>query len=260
MTSDLLLIASLGFLLGLPVIAFAQQPLISFPSTGESEKKPVIDGVWTSADEWSMASETIINYTDGTRLVTRGMYDSDAIYLMLEMPKDNQIDGHAAACFDTRNDGGAAMNSDDYCFVLGNELKEYRGDGRTTLMQQTTLSRNIGAQRGLSGTNSPYYSGSDHVSYEFNVPLDHLGSDSKEYGFYITYDTRGQTDNYTHYYSWPESGSPSYLRVAPPRSWGMVSLLPAGAEVPEFPLPALGAIAGIIGIVAMLTRRGIVRT
>ncbi len=193
------------------------------------------------------------NYTDGSRLLVRGMHDSDFLYVMLEMPDDYIVDGHAGLCIDTLGDGGAYLRSDDYCFVMGSALREYHGDDHTTLMQQEPLDPFVAAQRGLSDSKSPLYSSKGHMTYEFRIPLEYIGSDKTEYGFYVSFDTRGQTNNYNFYYSWPDYKSAEYLRVASPRSWGIISLSP-DANVPEFPIPLVGALSGIVGAVAVLTR------
>jgi hypothetical protein len=242
---------SLAILAGLPGFAAAQQPIVALPPVQDIDME--VDGMWTSASEWSEASETMINYTDGTRLAIRGMHDGDFVYVMLEMPDDYVVDGHGAICFDTQVDGGPYLGADDYCYVMGTSFKEYHGDGRTTLMQQWPLDQFVTAQRGLSDSKSPLYSAKSHMTYEFKIPRVNLGSDNVQFGFYVSYDTRGPETNYNYYYSWPDYKSAEYLRVASPRSWGIASLS-ADNEIPEFPLPAIGALAGIVGVVALLAR------
>lgn len=242
---------SLAILATFPVTASAQQQIIFLPLV-ENSKMPTIDGTWTSSTEWNQSRETVQNYTDGTNLVIRAMRDADFVYVLLEMPQDFMVDGHAAICFDTLSDGGAYMNPDDICYILGETLREYHGDGRTTLMQQAPKSPNVIAERGLSGSNSPYASNRDHMTYEFRLSADYVGSDQVSYGFYVSFDTIKEATNFTYFYSWPETGSPAYLRVASPRSWG--TLTTSESEVPEFPLPVIGALAGVIGIVAVVTR------
>jgi hypothetical protein len=232
-------------------VASAQQPIILLQPV--ENVNPEIDGSWTSPSEWSKASETLANYTDGTRMVIRGMHDGDFVYVMLEMPDDYVVDGHGAICFDTLADGGTYMAADDYCFVMGTTFREYHGDGRTTLMQQAPLDAFVVAQRGLSDSKSPLYSSKPHMTYEFRIPLIYLGSDKTHYGFYVSFDTRGQENNYTFYYSWPDYKSAEYLRVASPRSWGVATLSP-DTEIPEFPASLVGALAGIAGVAAIMTR------
>ena len=144
------------------------------------------------------------------------------------------------------------MKPDDVCFVLGQTLEEFHGDGRTTLMQETGIHIDVDGKRGLSGSNSPYQSG-EHVSYEFKIPIDYIGGANRTlFGFYVVYETREETTNYTHYYSWPDYESSSSLRVAAPRGWGLVSIS-STTEVPEFPLPLAGLIASLIGMVVVVT-------
>jgi hypothetical protein len=253
-----LIALSIALMAGLPVLGAAaqQQPMVKIKLVDNVED-PKIDGVWTSKTEWSDAGETIINYTDGTRLAIRGMHDNDFVYVMLEMPDDNEVDGHAAICFDTQGDGGTYLAEDDYCYVMGTTFREYHGNGRTTLMQQVPLDAYVVAQRGLSDSRSPMYSSKSHMTYEFRLPLDYLGStDRTQFGFYVTYDTKGQSDNYTYYYSWPDYKSVDYLRTASPRSWG-IAALSSDATTPEFPAPILGgALAGIVGtaVVVLMAR------
>jgi hypothetical protein len=247
---------SIAMLASLPGFASAQQPVLVFPPVEDADVD--IDGMWSSASEWSMASETSINYTDGSRLTIRGMHDADFVYVMLEMPDDYIVDGHAGICFDSLSDGGPYLARDDYCYVIGTSFREYHGDGRTTLMQQAPLDQFVSAQRGLSDSNSPLFSTKGHMTYEFKVPRHSLGSANTQFGFYVSFDTRGQDNNYTFYYSWPDYKSAEYLRVASPRSWGIASLS-ADAEVPEFPVPVLGALAGVVATVVVLTRTRLLR-
>jgi len=214
---------------------------------------PTIDGVWTSSDEWKKASETYVNYTDGSHLVIRAKHDGEKLYALLEMPDDYVVDGRAGICFDTLSNGGLYMKPDDYCFVLAAILKEYHGDSKSTLMYEAPLSLDVHAERGLSGQYSPYKSSKDHVTYEFVVPLKYLDNNEKEYGFYVVYETRGQTSSYTYYYSWPVHTTESSLRVASPSDWGQV-IISSDVNVPEFPSPVIAVIAGVIGIVAVLSR------
>lgn len=248
---------SLVALSGVPGIESAQaqeKPAIPLPLLqGDA---PNVDGVWTSANEWNMAGPTVINYTDTTRLAIRGMHDADFVYIMLEMPDDHVLDGHGGICFDTLTDGGPYMAKDDYCLVMGSTLREYHGDGRTTLMQQMPLDQYVTAQRGLTDSKSPLYSSEAHVSYEFRIPQDYLGSKT-EYGFYVSFDTRGQSNNYNYYYSWPDYKSAEYLRVESPRAWGTVTL--SETVVPEFPVPVIGALAAVVGAIAVLTRTKLVK-
>ena len=234
--------------------ADAQQPIISVPETGDADA-PVLDGFWTTSDEWSRASETLQNFTDDTQLVIRGMHNEEFMYILLEMPQDYVVDGRAGICFDTLNDGGPYMKPDDFCFVLSQDLREYHGNDRTTLMHETGLHIYVDARRGLSDSNSPYGSEKDHVTYEFKVPMEYIGAvNQTQYGFYVVFDTRGQTTNYTYYYSWPNYETTSSLRVESPRAWGLLSTS-STAEVPEFPTPLVGIVAGLIGAIVIATRK-----
>ncbi len=247
----ILITALATFILAAP--AAALQPIIVVPETGDG-KKPILDGFWTTSDEWSTASQLLQNFTGGTQLVIRGLHDEEFMYILLEMPQDYVVDGRAGICFDTFNDGGPYLKADDSCFVLNENLKEYHGDDRTTLMQETGLHNNVDARRGLSGSNSPYESEKDHVTYEFKVPMQHIGTANQtQYGFYVVFETRGQTTNYTHYYSWPAHETTSSLRVASPREWGVLSTS-STAEVPEFAIPLVGIIAGMIGAIIIVSR------
>ena len=253
----MLLLAVSTLTVGTFIPVTAQQQMVSFPASDDMDV-PVIDGSWTTTDEWSKTSETYQNYTDGTQLVIRGIHDGAFMHILLEMPHDYVLDGRAGVCFDTVNDGGPYLKPDDVCFVLGQRLEEFHGDGRSTLMQETGLRMDVEGERGLSGSNSPYESGKEHVTYEFKMPVDYITSTNRtQFGFYVVYETRGETTNYTHYYSWPDYESSSSLRVAAPRGWGIVSITSSSnstTEVPEFPLPVVGLIAGLIGIIVVASR------
>ena len=229
--------------------AFAQANSITVPiSKGDL---PKIDGAWNSPDEWKQASVTFVNFTDGTELVIKAKHDINSLYVLLEMSKDARMDGHGVVCLDTLNDGGYYMETDDFCFTLGNLVRVYQGNGKTTvMMHEIPVSHDLRAARDL--TTSPY-SSDEHVSYEFKIPLREFGPVATEYGIYTAFDTRGQTDDFTYYYSWPEFKTDSYLDVPTPRSWNKISLSP-DADVPEFPLFAIGEIGAIVGLVTVLTR------
>jgi hypothetical protein len=143
------------------------------------------------------------------------------------------------------------METDDFCFTLGNLGRVYQGNGKTTvMMHEIPVSRDLQAAWDL--TTSPYSSG-EHVSYEFKIPLREFGPVATEYGMYTAFDTRGQTDDFTYYYSWPEFKTDSYLDVPTPRLWNKISLSP-DADAPDFQFSVIGGIAAIVGLVTLLTR------
>lgn len=247
--NPLLLFGSAMLILATMPAAFAQENSITIPVLDGDV--PRIDGVWTSPNEWRQSSVTFANYTDGTQLVIKAKHDIDSLYLLLEMPQDNRVDGHGVVCLDTSNDGGPYMKTDDYCFTLGNVLRVYHGDDRTTVLRnEVAVTGNVQAERGL--TTSPHGS-SEHVSYEFKIPLKEFGPVDTDYGLYTAFDTRGQADTFTYHYSWPDFESDSYLDAPPPRSWGQILLSP-DANVPEFPVSIMVGIAAIVGLTTILTR------
>ena len=126
--------------------AFAQTNSITVPiSKGDL---PKIDGAWNSPDEWKQASVTFVNFTDGTELVIKAKHDINSLYVLLEMPKDARMDGHGVVCLDTLNDGGYYMETDDFCFTLGNLVRVYQGNGKTTvMMHEIPVSRDLQAAR-----------------------------------------------------------------------------------------------------------------
>lgn len=247
--SALLLFGSVMLIIAAaPPTSFAEENSIIIPKL--EDNAPKVDGVWTSSNEWSQASVTFTNYTDGTQLITRAKHDLDSLYVLLEMPQDNREDGHGVVCLDTLNDGGPYMKTDDYCVTLGSSLRVYQGDGRTTVMEDQVAIFQVQAARGLAV--SPY-SSEEHMSYEFKIPLKEFDAIATDYGLYINFDTQGRTDNFTYHYSWPNLESDSYLNAPPPRSWGQISLSP-DVNVPEFSIPVIGVTAGMVGLMAILTR------
>jgi hypothetical protein len=251
-------VATSVMLIYLPILVFAQQPSIS-PTLIESSDAPILDGVWTEPDEWSNAVETFVNYTDGSRLVVRTLHDENSVFILLEMPDDHLVDGHALVCFDTLHDGGYNLEPDDYCFALGGNAREYRGDGYSKVGQQRDLVGGVVIERGLSGSNSPYYEVQNHVTYEYKIPLDYIGR-SAEYGFWVTFDSPGEVVDKAAKYYWPESARGSYFKVAPPREWGLlvVSTVAPGTTadgtVPEFPASVMAGVAAI-GLAILFARK-----
>jgi len=242
-------------------ISFAQVDSIAAPlSDGNA---PNIDGFWTNSSEWTQSGGMLVNYTDDTQLFIHTKHDANFLYILLEMPGDRLVDGHGVVCIDAENDGGLSMSTDDYCFTQGTSLRIYRGDNRTTTMRtEVAVFGSVQAARGLT---TSYHSTDEHVSYEFKIPLEEYGAIGNEFGMYVTFDTRGRTDSYTHLYSWPDVKTNSYLDAPPPKSWAKITLFPSTdvpepqVSVPEFPVSAISGIAAVASLVAILTQTSLLR-
>lgn len=177
-----IIVLPLVLLFLIPLQSYGQGNVISIFSINE-EDAPRIDGVWTRNDEWNTASERIIDYTNGAQVVIRTAHDRTNIYILVEHVTDITLGGgDFRVCLDTENDGGMPK-LDDYCLLLSR--KDYalgRGDGDSFKYHEAP--EGFTAAEGVSGELSPYYDGNEHISAEFQFPLDFIGRNS-EYGFFV---------------------------------------------------------------------------
>lgn len=232
---------------------------------------PVIDGIVTTPEEWSKAAIFLI---DGGDVQVRAMHNNQLLSLIVSFNADmtNNAGDSVLICIDSRNDGGSAWKSDDYCFGLivtdtrflswlffigkgtGNEFSLLANPQITT-----------GASSGVSFSNGGF-SGRDHRVYEMSIPIDSLRSDAESYGLSIyVYDADNGTTKF-----WPEkavpashgcfssgqqSAPPPDIKYCPslPNAWGN---LVSTNKIPEFPFPvAMITLAGMMPLVLIIMRR-----
>jgi hypothetical protein len=141
----------------------------------------VIDGKWTTVDEWKDAEEIPMYdmaetqyYYYSTISFFRVKHDTNYIYILIEFisNKKAEVSEFATICIDTTHNGGTAPQTDDYRFTVKWEsetvrsFKVERGNGAAW----SSLSTPIGEGNSNTDISSSPYS-NDHVMYEFKIPI-----------------------------------------------------------------------------------------
>lgn len=170
-----------------------------------SESPPVIDGRWSTPDEWEDASET--STTNGPdQIYMRIKHDRDFIYVMVDAVTEPLVTAYSKygvqLLFDTNNDAGPVRGSDDLrfpIFVVYQDGREANisgtdatslntidtGDGSGGYRDVTSPS-NYQKRLAFSSTNDPYEPGRDHMITEYKIPLSFLHKNDR-YGFGLYY-------------------------------------------------------------------------
>lgn len=216
----------------------------SIPENGtifvpNSTNIPNIDGQWSTPDEWTDASENIIQNEFEWTAYIGAKHNQTHIFVLLDFVTD-QSSSDPDVCgiaFDTENDGGNFPDLDDYLFTFDwgalstmffFNKNLYQGTGRGGSYSEAWVEIDIPLEtmieRGFSSTHDPYEDSRNHRIYELQIPCSFLDI---EYscGFYaFVYDNE--------YYSktlleWPEGaggiGNDESRAVIPaPGTWGNI--------------------------------------
>lgn len=172
-----------------------------------TESPPVIDGRWTTPDEWEDASETsAINGPD--QIYMRVKHDRDFVYVMVDVVTEPLVTTFAKygvqLLFDTNNDAGPTRGPDDLRFPIFVHYQDGReGGGSVTFSDAASLNTiDVGDSSGgyrdvtppsnyqkrltFSSANDPYEPGRDHLIAEYKIPLSFLHKNDR-YGFGLYY-------------------------------------------------------------------------
>lgn len=247
--NNILIIIVLFFIFYVPSSVFADSLLIT--KTTQLEDEIEFDGVWTHKAEWNRSSLIQIDTKNGP-IYFRFAHQNNFIYFQIDAVADKNPERNAdkaIICFDTENDKTLHANQDDYCFisVLGRNVG-HTIQGGSYISTQNYYKKipnheNFIGIGNISDENDRY-SIIPHSSYEFRIPTDVI-TRSNVYGFYVgVFD---QSENTL--YSWPPSATSHYTKIPSPATWG--TLVSPDSSLPEFHLPFIPIIVGLIGILAI---------
>ena len=245
----ILIIIVLFFIFYIPSSVFADSLLIT--KTIHLEDEIEFDGIWTHETEWKPTSLKQIDTKNGP-IYFRFAHQDNFVYFLIDVVADKNPERNAdkaIICFDTENDKTLHANQDDYCFisVLGRNVG-HTIQGGSYISTQNYYKKipnheNFIGIGNISDENDRY-SIIPHSSYEFRIPTDVI-TRSNVYGFYVgVFD---QSENTL--YSWPSSATSHYTKIPSPSSWG--TLVSPDSSLPEFHLPFIPIIVGLIGILAI---------
>ncbi|NIP61745.1 MAG: hypothetical protein GWO15_02960 [Nitrosopumilaceae archaeon] len=219
---------------GYILTAYSQEHETIMITKSEEMNKVSFDGKWSFVTEWKRSSQERMRYDNGTEIQLRIAHQDNFVYVMLNHVTDTKIDENidkAIVCFDTKNNKGKTLDSDDYCFISTlsqNDGMVLQGNSNQTSDQLVEIDPHaeyisIG---GISDENDRY-SKIPHSSFEFRIPTDLIGR-SDNYGFYVA--VYEASSNKT--YSWPETERPNFVSTPVPDSWG--NLISPDKSLPEF--------------------------
>jgi hypothetical protein len=200
-----------------------------------SSNIPNIDGQWSTATEWSDASENMIRNKFGWTLYFRAKHNQTHLFALLDFVTDQSQhwEDTGGICFDTKDDGGNYPMTDDYEFFYSGyhgrcETYQGKGTGGTYPWIDITTPPQTTAVIGFSSLNDPYESGKNHCNYEFQIPCSFLGR-GYFYGFYGFV----QDSNTDTLLQWPENAGGTTIEAPAPGNWGNIA---SSVEfIPEFP-------------------------
>lgn len=174
----------------------------------KSENTLVIDGKWTTADEWSDALEGKLKFTEGSgEAYIRLKHDAESLYVLIDYVslKEPKEEDTAIIMIDTTSDGGDILQKDDLILMsplgpvgLGYGHGPYIttenawmaiawGTGFKTLDDFTYEDweeepEGFSAASATDAENNPY-STEDHVIWEFGIPKSEFKSEIDTIGF-----------------------------------------------------------------------------
>lgn len=204
--------------------------------------KPVtIDGKWTTSDEWSDASVTMMpTYVGSANNGTAYLYakhDSSHFYFLVDFVSSTSLsvsDDYASITIDPTHDDGASAQPDDLRFdsqYPAGGIMTLGGLGGTFLLPSGVL---IAMSMDTSSNlNQP------HEITEFRIPFSVFTVMQNTIGFRATA-AHGSGSAYTAV-SWPIGSVPNL-----PSTWGELTLSPT--PVPEFTQLWLAMVLGIASV------------
>lgn len=246
-------------------------PAIAAGSLGTPVTCPVltqtvaVDGIWTTASEWTDTSETQMRVGQGNGLgYFRVKHDASYLYLVAESLVDTALEYNSTAgmgdfmtiFLDTLNNQGFTPSTDDYRFRIyyvnptNTTIMTSKGTG--TVWAEASSIPGMQAAMGLDTANSPH-SPHPHVAGELRIPLSTIPA--SEFGFFIRFDdsmiwwTQSDQAYMMHLY-WP--GPTNLDQSINPSSWGTIVM--SDQPIPEFASTAVVLVMAVLAI-TMLVRR-----
>lgn len=232
---------------------FSAEAILSITKTIYLEEQLEFDGLWTDPNEWKPTSQTEM-VTDNGLIYLRYAHQDNFIYFLIDAVADKNPEKNsdrAIICFDLKNDKTIFPNEDDYCFIsilgksIGHTLQGGSYISTQNYYKKIPNPENLIAIGNVSNINDRY-SPIPHASYEFRIPTDFVGR-SNVYGIYVGVFDKSESKMY----SWPDSATTHYTKIPSPSTWD--ELVSPDKTLPEFPLPLVSVVIGILGIL-IITR------
>ena len=148
----------------------------------------IIDGKWTTSNEWINSSEESFIFVNGTGTAyLRFLNDDDYVYVLVDFItyNDTKTGDSCMIVFDTKNDDGNLIKSDDLAVLI-------RWNTPTQIHRAIQWGGWTGSWELLpsdfevdSSTDSEnnLYSPDPHLIFEFKIPRDYFEPDIMELGF-----------------------------------------------------------------------------
>lgn len=148
----------------------------------------VIDGKWTTMDEWIGSSEKSLIFGKGSgSAYLRLLNDDNFLYFLVDFVSyDNLKTGDSCmVVFDTKNDGGSSFKPDDLAVLIrwNTPTEIYPAiQWGGWINEWEFLPSDFVVQSSINGENNPY-STDPHLIFEFKIPRNSLDSSLDKIGF-----------------------------------------------------------------------------
>lgn len=197
-----------------------------------SMKEINFDGKWTFYSEWKQTSWNLIKSDENAIFHLRTAHQGDFIYILIDAIIDTNANigsDKATVCIDSKNNKSKFFDSNDYCFIVQLEEKNFI-DALLNKQYNFVIQEDLQSESfekvekikvkdfigiGTMSDKEDKYSEISHASYEFKIPIELLGR-SDNYGFYVNvFDA-----NSNIVYSWPEDIKLENFDIPNPSLWG----------------------------------------
>ena len=197
-----------------------------------SMKEVNFDGKWTFYQEWKQTSWNPIRSDENIVFHLRAAHQGNFIYILIDAISDTNKNigfDKATVCIDSKNNKSKFFDSDDYCFIVQLEERNFidillnkqnnfilQGDSQSKSfeeLEKIKVKEFVGI--GTMSDKEDKYSSISHTSYEFKIPVELVGR-SDNYGFYVNvFDASSNV-----VYSWPEDIKLERFDIPSSSLWG----------------------------------------
>jgi hypothetical protein len=197
-----------------------------------SMKEINFDGKWTFYQEWKQTSWNPIKSDENIVFHLRTAHQGNFIYVLIDAISDSNKNigsDKATICIDSKNNKSEFFDSDDYCFIVQLEERNFidillnkqnnfilQGDSQSKSfeeLEKIKVKEFVGI--GTMSDKEDKYSSISHASYEFKIPVELVGR-SDNYGFYVNvFDASSNV-----VYSWPEDIKLERFDIPSSSLWG----------------------------------------
>ncbi|PIN83241.1 MAG: hypothetical protein COV65_04035, partial [Nitrosopumilales archaeon CG11_big_fil_rev_8_21_14_0_20_33_24] len=159
------------------------------------------DGKWTFNNEWKQSSWNAVRSDESIVFHLRTAHQENFIYVLIDAISDTTENvglDKATVCIDSKNNKSKIFDSDDYCFIVQLEKRNFinmlfnkqdnfivQGDSQEKSfeeLEKIKVKEFVGI--GTMSDKEDKYSEIPHASYEFKIPIELIGR-SDNYGFYV---------------------------------------------------------------------------